>query len=767
MTTVTKDSFGGGGMGRGARKGGDAGGGGGWRRLWQIPLLIVGVFVFGLGIKALVKAIRPVPFEQQVKGVHATLEKGEFAKAIEQINMLGDYYKEKGQAAQLQSLAGDTFYYASVKQGGTVKGNWEKVEDHYRKAVALGAAPTALMDVRWGEAALAARGDARLAIEKLEAAGAAGGDPALLAVHGHDLVAAYLSLNQYEKADAVVDRVLALKNSGVDERVWGLCKKIELAMKQEGGMGAALDRALQAASEAVKGIPEQDPAGRVYLWIGRAEYEQGHIAAAKEHLELARSKFLVHNLDDGRSAVLLGKIAQAQGDVDAAGKYYQEVVTSHAGTTVWAAARLGRAEISAIKGDAGTQMEEDYRYVIKALKDGGPVGIGEGKGPPELVTLDQVRASLVAEFDRYSAANRLGDAMTFLVLQEDLKDPETAATALRLATTREKRAAQLMQEAAAEENAKPETQNAKRDEAMGLLRQAAQDYVRHAKLTTMDDTVSAESYWKAAQLFDAGGETTRSIDVYEKLTMDRLRDPRVAEALLAIGRLYQSAGKLDEAITYYQRDIEWNPKTPTAYTSRVNLAWCYMTQGPDHFPQAEASLLKLVQENADIEPTANEFRSSLFALGELYFRWGKWREAILRLEEAVGRYPEDACIPRASFMLAESYRHSAMDIGAALQKGGLSGQREALEKARVERLMHAADLLGGVIGMLDAESDQQNRKRLAGNRKWALGQRGIPGCRKKCCGRATWIGRIAIFPRGILAWRSGCMTWRRRDSPWM
>ena len=125
-----------------------------------------------------------------------------------------------------------------------------------------------------------------------------------------------------------------------------------------------------------------------------------------------------------------------------------------------------------------------------------------------------------------------------------------------------------------------------------------------------------------------------------------------------------------------------------------------------------------------MEPTANQFRASLFALGELYYRNGKWREAILRLEEAVGRYPEDREIPRAEFLLGQSYRKSAQEIFAALHPAEKAvpatqvpqDRRDALEKARLVRLMKAADLFGTVIGMLDAEA-QDLGAGTAGHRK--------------------------------------------------
>src|ERR1035437_10927766 len=98
MTTVMRENFGGGGNGRGA----GAQGAGSWKRLWQVPLLIAGLVSFGFGVRALVKAIRPVPFDVQIKAIHSLQEAGEFPKAIEQINIMAASSKDRQQQLQLE-----------------------------------------------------------------------------------------------------------------------------------------------------------------------------------------------------------------------------------------------------------------------------------------------------------------------------------------------------------------------------------------------------------------------------------------------------------------------------------------------------------------------------------------------------------------------------------------------------------------------------------------------------------------------------------------
>ena len=91
---------------------------GGWNRLWQVPLLLAGIAAFGFGVRALVKVYKPVPFATQEEGLNGLLAEGKFNEAIDSINTLGNYYKQKWQQAALQRIAGDAFYLGAEGAAG-------------------------------------------------------------------------------------------------------------------------------------------------------------------------------------------------------------------------------------------------------------------------------------------------------------------------------------------------------------------------------------------------------------------------------------------------------------------------------------------------------------------------------------------------------------------------------------------------------------------------------------------------------------------------
>ena len=722
-----------------------------WRRLWQVPLLLAGLALFGLGVRAFIQTIKPVAFEQQVIGVRSLLQAENYDQAISEINRLGEYYHDPRQRASLQLLSGDAHYL--IQRGkAPVRTNYERVLSHYEKSIELGITPDAAMNERWGIAALVL-GQPALAVEKLEAAIAQ--NPALLRSHARELVNAYAGNHQLEKAQAILHRLLAgfpsetpddqehpagnAHAEEVDNRVWALCKQIELAIASSSGErgGTALAGSIAGAREALKSIPEAEPGGRVLTWLGRGELQRGNVDQANEDLLAARGRFISHNIDDGRAAILLARISEARGNLAMAAKLYEEVAEAHSGTPVWAAARLGRADVQARLALAAARPDEaireqdlaDFHYVIAAVRSA-PTDL---EHPIELVSGETVSATLLTDYERAISEQDYGSALIYLALQQELNEgrPQSEAMSYRLATTRERRAEDLFTEAS-RLTGQPRLE--KEAEARAMVAAAAADYQHHARLATLQDDLSGDSLWKAAQLFDKAGEPMKSVALYEQFTRERPRDSRIPEAILAAGRLYQSAGMFDKAIAAYQKNLtdKNNSHTPAAYTSAVNLARCYMAladaaidrapatapaTGPatqpladtpakkEYFERAEATLLALVQDSTDLRPEANEFRISLCTLGELYYRNARWADAILRLEEACQRYPQDPGIPRALFMLAESYRSSSNDIAAAIQKDPALAGRDILETARADRLAQAAVIFSRVIGLLDPQAD--------------------------------------------------------------
>src|SRR5262249_51819165 len=94
------------------------------------------------------------------------------------------------------------------------------------------------------------------------------------------------------------------------------------------------------------------------------------------------------------------------------------------------------------------------------------------------------------------------------------------------------------------------------------------------------------------------------------------------------------------------------------------------------------------------------------APGARTYRPARWSDAILRFDEALKRYGGDPRwdgAARTRFLLAESYRKSAAELAVVLDRTPQGGTRDALEKARADRLGLASQQFAQLISSLDSE----------------------------------------------------------------
>jgi tetratricopeptide (TPR) repeat protein len=659
-------------------------------------------FAYGSHLLYRSLARRAVPFETHVGDVRQMLARKEFDGAVRQINILANHFTAPLEQAQLEALTGDAYYLAAPNPS-----NFKGAIDHYQKAQWLGwpkpgmAREQTQINERWGLCA-AGVGDYPTAIEKLEKALAA--DPSLLQADGHLLLDAYQKGPKPDvgKALDLLEKI-GTKPNDVDDQVWALTKRIELLTGQ-----APLAKAIADARDALATIKERDPQGRLLTAIGQAEFDIGHVADAERDMVMARKLFVAHSLDDGRAALVLARIAQSRKQYDRARELYQEVITSHAGSSIFAAGRFGRAEMDAYQNTTNQQTDDDYHFAIDEVLAGagtGPGGTGGSpNGRPEMLGVDAIRSAFNTHTQEYQEAGKLEGALHFIQLTRALHEPDTAEMTFREATIHERRGDEIAAEIASMPPS-PERQQ-KYQQMLGHYAAAAEDYWNHSTLSIMQRDVSLGSLWKAATLFDKAGLTGRAIKTNLEFIKDYPSDALVPEATLNVGQLYQSLGQYDAAIPYFEKNIADHPNTTPAYQSSVQLGRCYLTMGEKYYPQAEQALLGVVQDNRTLEPSAAEFRASIFTLGELYYRSQRWSDAILRLEEAITRYPDDAAITRTRFRLADSYRKSAAEIAEAIAKDPKIAQRDILEQARRDRLRKAGDIFAQLIGALDDPTNE-------------------------------------------------------------
>jgi len=206
------------------------------------------------------------------------------------------------------------------------------------------------------------------------------------------------------------------------------------------------------------------------------------------------------------------------------------------------------------------------------------------------------------------------------------------------------------------------------------------------------------------------------------------------EALVGLGESLLSLGKSDEALKVLGQCRETYPKHPATYQARLLSAMTLQEQAK----MAEAQ--ELLVDNLyrySLAPKSNDWRDSLFALGNLLYRQAlelesrsrlagvdrldgesrraglalleqshaAFEDAIRTLTEAVERYDNAPQAIEARYRIAEAYRHSAKLPRKRISSVTIETSKALLNRQMGELLQSAID---GYSTLITRLSDQQD-----------------------------------------------------------
>ena len=186
------------------------------------------------------------------------------------------------------------------------------------------------------------------------------------------------------------------------------------------------------------------------------------------------------------------------------------------------------------------------------------------------------------------------------------------------------------------------------------LRQAGLVYSRLAKFQ-MTSREYPDQLWRSATAYFRGQNYSETLRILREYLDNESRRKR-PQALVMQGRAYLALNKTDKALTVLEECIAFHPRDVASSRARLCVANVYLEKGE---PQKAEQALSENLNNDVLNPRSQEWRSSLFALGELYYQQQRHQEAVEVLEEAVLRYPDDPRALDARYQMADAYRRGA------------------------------------------------------------------------------------------------------------
>ena len=619
------------------------------RNLWQLPLLVFSLALFGAAAWLFIDPKPGLSIDQKIEVARTFINQSRSEAAFEQLNrLLAKEKLEKDREAEIHLLLAEALELGQKQKKINIPENHRRIVEQTLIAMEQGAKPTAAMNQRLAESyeALGRTTEALMYYRRAMMM-----NPAKALWVQRKIVDLQLMSEDPAGAAAALEEYLGRSELKDSERSWAMGEMAHIQVDR-----GEFATALKTLEEALRLNVDPVDQGQISYWLGYCQYRLGQPTEAERYLRLAREQLKVQHPLDGEAAYLLGRIAQDEKHFEEANSFYEVVLTSHPDSKAAVAARLGRGvcRIAQSQDDPGlTDLHDATNYI-------------NGREPVKRRYKVEALTAMKSAAQSLSERGNFQGALEVMAYEQGLSEEvgNKAQSVLppsfyaRLGGIYERRAEQVERNlpdsiAAAEK--------IKREQQIRDLRSKAGDaLIAYSRaLTLSDDKGYADALWKGVELYDRSGDLPRMISALELFAAERPEDSLTPDALLRLGRAYQAAGNFDKAIAAYQRNQFRYPNTLAASKSAVPLAQAYVAKGPEYYAKAEAVLNGVIVNNPLVTPEAAEFKQALFELAQLFYHTNRYEEAVAKFEELTARYPKEERMGQLVFLMGDSYRKSA------------------------------------------------------------------------------------------------------------
>src|SRR6185437_13214440 len=325
-------------------------------QLWQLPLLLISVGLFGTAAYLFINPGHGMTLDQKIQVAHAYLSYSRPEAAIDQLNKLLNTEKLKpADEARIHLMLAESLEQAQKLHHVSIATNHEQIVEQTRLAMAQGAKPDSDVYRRLGESyeALHQNGEALESYRRAIAM-----DPRRFPHLQRKVIELQLTQQDTAPAEASIDDYLKDAKLADSERAWGLRQKARLLIQRGSFIDAKalLDDSLRLSQDGAS-------QGESNYWLGYCMWKLGDSPEAERLLRLARNQLKVAQPLDADAAYLLGKLRQEQNDPKEAMAFFQSVLVSHPESQVAPLARLGRAITRVILGQDAPALGDMHELV--------------------------------------------------------------------------------------------------------------------------------------------------------------------------------------------------------------------------------------------------------------------------------------------------------------------------------------------------------------------------------------------------------------------
>ncbi|XAL99019.1 tetratricopeptide repeat protein [Phycisphaeraceae bacterium D3-23] len=700
-----------------------------WSQVWQMPVLLLGLGLLAVGVYFALPKYVPMDYDKELAKIESLVTKNRLEEAEGRLVKLGetdDFVEAVPDPVEgyYWQLYGDLRFRqmdTRVWQGITTQAGQEnlgQIVEFYRKAQKLGRAMPGSALWRYAQA-LAAMGDDTGALRVVDEM------PDDSATRRHEIVRALVERAMQTDPDAASEKVANLLRRFEQEleaepdvavrrreKIWAMQQRAErflrakdeqavIRMLVEGG----LMRLKQGGASDKDIAPLNVVLGEAYAMEENFVDARQRFSEARRHLEKGHEMF---------PRVLVGfagiELAQSeQGYIERAfGLYHQAYLD----------APQGPSSIDAKIGEAHTEAYREGRFpeALEAFElAAGRLATEQAPAwDPRRVKLEHyLSVHINREFENMQYEN----ALALLKVVAPLTERGDSATlahqfgeTYRLLGDQSEAAAQDLKPDPnrPEEDPHLDARRMHHQDAAVYYEQAAEAYLREAKLLEAETDGHGKALWAAAEHFAKSQLWPQAVSVYQDFLATRGDSDMREQAMFRLGQSYLADGQYGAARDQLKGLIESADTSQWAMQSYVPLSRALVAL--DEWDAAEQWLRSVVEDHRAIGPGSPYFRDALIELGTLYYRRGSqddtyYARGIEVLGDAGGaveRYGHDnEQSAKLRYMLADCLRLSAFGLGRQAAQTPNQSDRLAMQAERVRRLSEAKMYYQQVQELLD------------------------------------------------------------------
>lgn len=520
----------------------------------------------------------------------------------------------------------------------------------------------------------------------------------------------------YAAALATVNEYLLDRDLSEEDRTDGYLLRAELSLQLDERDDAVRD---------LDAIPaESKRTGdalilRARLALAEADALQGAVESAKpldsdrrtkldralELAEEARKRDLGLTAVTPRASYLAGLAYAALGKIDEAAEAFHQTYRRSIDGAEGIAAQLQSAHLARLRKRNDTAVS----IYVKLIDDVGNVRNYRNRW----LSLTELKRQMLAAYDDFFARHEFASADALADVFPKIFDEDYAvhlAAEAQIAWAKsaaDPHASTHTEEEAAAEAREHYREAGKLFERLATLRFATREYPEHV-------WISAKNYSSGADYANAARQFRKYLEIESR--------GHHAEALVGLAEVLLVQERHDQALSLLKECLAVHPRDPASYQARLLLAKLYGEL--NQWDQAEAALTANLEAEA-LTPSAAEWRHSLFALGRLLYDVGRYEDAVVRLDEAIERYPKDAETIEARYRSSESHRRLGQSIEREIPVDALPTERAKFAHRAREEYAQALAGFDETIRVARAPStrglDAANRNSLLRNALFSRG----------------------------------------------